>query len=116
MKAVLALAAQDEQALDWVNWALHLDQNNEENTRKYRCLQALLEIKWDESRDYSQYMTSLGLMYGKELSERCLDIVEGKIIFDGLHCPGLSLEGFDTHQKLLEGYKKLQAAKVKNWK
>jgi len=115
MKAVLALAAQDEQAIDWVNWALHLDQNNEENTRKYRCLQALLEIKWDDSRDYNEYMTSLGLMYGKELAQRCLDIVEGKIIFDGLHCPGLSLEGFETHQKLLEGYKKLQAAKANNW-
>lgn len=116
MKAMLALAAQDEQAIDWVNWTLHLDQNNQETTRKYRCLQALLEIKWDDSRDYNQYMKSLGLMYGKELSQRCLDIVEGRIIFDGLHCPGLSLEGFETHQKLLEGYKKLQAAKVKNWK
>lgn len=116
IKALLALAAQDEQALDWVNWALHLDQNNEVNKRKYRCLQALLEIKWDDSREYTQYMTSLGLMYGKELSQRCLDIVEGKVIFDGLHCPGLSLEGFETHKKLLDGYKKLQAAKVSNWK
>lgn len=116
MKAVLALAAQDEQAIDWVNWALHLDQNNEESTRKYRCLQALLEIKWDDSRDYNQYITSLGLMYGKKLSQRCLDIVEGKIVFDGLHCPGLNLDGFETHKKLLEGYKKLQAAKANNWK
>lgn len=115
MKAMLALAAQDEQAIDWVNWALHLDQNNEENTRKYRCLQALLEIKWDDTRQYNEYMRSLGLMYGKEMAERCLDIVEGKVIFDGLHCPGLGLAGFETHQKLLEGYKKLQKAKIENW-
>ncbi len=115
IKAMLALAAQDEQALDWVNWALLLDQNNEENTRKYRCLQALLEIKWHNDRDYSSYMNSLGLMYGKDMAKNCLAIVEGEVIFDGLHCPGLSLEGFETHQKLLDGYKKLQAAKVSNW-
>ncbi len=115
IKAMLALAAQDEQALDWVNWALHLDQNNEENTRKYRCLQALLEIKWHDDREYSAYLDSLGLMYGVDMTKRCLAIVEGEIIFDGLHCPGLSLEGFSTHQKLLEGYKKLQAAKASNW-
>jgi len=115
VKAMLALAAQDEQALDWVNWALHLDQNNEENTRKYRCLQALLEIKWHDDREYSAYLDSLGLMYGVDMTKRCLAIVEGEITFDGLHCPGLSLEGFNTHQKLLEGYKKLQAAKASNW-
>lgn len=115
MKAMLALAAQDEQAIDWVNWALHLDQNNEENTRKYRCLQALLEIKWDETRQYNDYLRSLGLMYGDDMAKQCLAIVEGEVIFDGLHCPGLSLEGFETHQKLLDGYKKLQAAKRNNW-
>jgi len=115
MKAMLALAAQDEQAIDWVNWALHLDQNNEENTRKYRCLQALLEIKWDDTRQYNDYMRSLGLMYGDDMAKQCLAIVEGEVVFDGLHCPGLSLEGFETHQKLLDGYKKLQTAKRNNW-
>jgi ribosomal protein S12 methylthiotransferase accessory factor len=114
VKAMLALAAQDEQAIDWVNWALHLDQNNEENTRKYRCLQALLEIKWDENRDYKPYLNSLGLMYGQAMMKNCLAIVEGDVIFDGLHCPGLGLEGFKTHGKLLEGYEKLQAAKRNN--
>lgn len=111
MKAMLALAAQNEEAIDWVNWALHLNQGNEESIRKYRCLQALVEVKWDDERQYSSYMKSLGLMYGKELAAKCLDIVEGNIIFDGLHCPGLGLEGFETHQKLLEGYQKLQTAK-----
>ena len=110
----MIFAAQDEQAIDWVNWALHLDQNNEENTRKYRCLQALLEIKWSEDRDYKPYLNSLGLMYGQAMMENCLAIVEGDVIFDGLHCPGLGLEGFKTHSKLLEGYEKLQAAKRNN--
>ena len=111
MKALLALAAQGEQAIDWINWALHLDQSNDANKRRFRCLQALLEIKWDTEREYKPYLTSLNLMYGKELTKKCLAIVEGELIFDGLHCPGLGLAGFETHKKLLEGYQKLQAAK-----
>ncbi|MCU4677349.1 30S ribosomal protein S12 methylthiotransferase accessory factor YcaO [Catenovulum sp. 2E275] len=115
LKALIAMAMQDERAIDWVNWCLHLDQLNEENTRKYRCLQALLEIKWDDNREYAPYLKSLGLMYGEALTQLCLDMVEAKVKFHGLHCPGLSLAGFNTHQKLLAGYKKLQAAKASNW-
>lgn len=115
IKAMLALAAQDEEAIEWVSWALLLDQNNAENVRKYRCISALLEIKWNEDRQYEDYIDSLRLMYGTELADKCIDIVEGKCVFDGLHCPGLGLEGFETHKKLIDGYKKLQAAKASNW-
>ncbi len=114
IKAMLALALEDERAIDWVNWCLHLDQASEENIRKFRCLLALLEIK-HSGRTYSDYLDSLSLMYGKELTNTCLNIVEGEITFYGLHCPGLSLEGFEMHKKLLAGYQKLQDAKIKNW-
>ncbi|WAJ72107.1 30S ribosomal protein S12 methylthiotransferase accessory factor YcaO [Catenovulum adriaticum] len=115
LKALIALAMQDERALDWVSWCLHLDQSKPDYVRKYRCIQALLEIKWDESKEYAPYLKSLGLMYGDDLVKLCLDMVEAKVVFHGLHCPGLNLEGFNTHQKLLAGYKKLQAAKTTNW-
>jgi len=115
MKAMLALAMEDERAIDWVTWCLHLDKTNDSNIRKFRCLLALLEIKWHDEREYDDYLDSLALMYGKELTQRCLDIVEGREVFYGLHCPGLSLEGFNTHKKLLAGYQKLQEAKRLNW-
>ncbi|WP_026052785.1 30S ribosomal protein S12 methylthiotransferase accessory factor YcaO [Gayadomonas joobiniege] len=115
LKALIALAIEDESAIDWVNWVLHLEQINEENIRKYRCLLALLEIKWDPEREYQPYLKSLALMYGQAQVQSCLEIVEGRLRFDGLHCPGLSLQGFNLHQKLIEGYQKLQRAKQKNW-
>ncbi len=115
IKAMLTLAAEDEQAIEWVDWCLHLDQLNEENTRKYRCLKALLEIKWDEDRSLEDYQDSLALMYGSAMTQLCIDIVDGKEVFHSLLCPGLGLEGFNTHKKLLEGYQKLQDAKVKYW-
>jgi|GEM_PF-2039643 len=58
-----------------------------------------MPFKWDDNREYAPYMNSLALMYGKEMSEDCLAIVEVKVIYDGLHCPGLGLEGFKTHGK-----------------
>lgn len=117
LKAMLCLAMQDyEQAYDWVDWCLHMDQLNDERIRHYRCLQALLDIKMHDEREYGHYEKSLGLMYGDDNVKTGIDIIEGNELFHGLHSPGLSLDGFDTHRKLLEGYQKLHKAKQNNWK
>ena len=117
LKAMLCLAIQDyDQANEWADWCLHMDQLGDERIRHYRCLRALLDIKIDNDRDYENYKTSLGLMYGEDTVNTCIDIIEGNVLFHGLHSPGLSLEGFETHNKLLEGYQKLHLAKQNNWK
>ena len=116
LKAMLCLAIGDmEQAMDWVEWCLHMDQLDAETARHYRCLLALLEIKYDDEREYAQYEDSLALMYGENNVRIGIDIIEGRENFYGLHSPGLSLDGFHTHQKLLEGYAKLHKAKQTNW-
>ncbi len=116
LKAMLYLALEDEEAIDWIDWCLALDQANEQTILHYRCLKALLEIKWDEERDYAQYTKGLALMYGQQNVDDSLRIVEGEMLFHNLHCPGLSLEGFVRHNALLAGYEKLQQAKRTNWK
>jgi ribosomal protein S12 methylthiotransferase accessory factor len=117
LKAMLCLAMEDfEQAIEWNEWCLHMDQLNDERIRYYRCLQALLEVKLDDDRDYHNYEDSLKLMYGNDNVKVAIDLIEGKEIFHGLHSPGLSLEGFNIHNKLLEGYQKLHKAKQTNWK
>ncbi len=116
LKAMLCLALQDfEQALEWIDWCLSMDQVDDERIRHYRCLQALLEIKLDDERDYHHYDKSLSLMYGEDNVRTGIDIIEARNKFHGLHSPGLSLEGFNTHQKLLEGYAKLHKAKQRYW-
>ncbi len=116
LKAMLALALQDfEQAAEWIDWSLSMDQLDEERTRHYRCLQALLAIRQDDTRDYGQFIDSLTLMYGADNVTTGIDLVEGRDVFHGIHSPGLSLDGFVTHQKLLEGYQKLHRAKQSNW-
>jgi len=116
IKTMLSLALQDEQALDWIDWCLALDQAGEASLRLYRCVKALLEIKWQDGRDYADYEQGLALMYGQQNVIDGMAIVEAKTVFHNLHCPGLSLEGFERHNMLLAGYEKLQQAKRNNWK
>jgi len=117
LKAMLSLAIKDyDQAMEWNEWCLHMDQLDDERIRYYRCLQALLEIKLDDEREYAAYESSLNLMYGEQNVKTGIDVIEGKELFYGLHSPGLSLDGFNTHKKLLEGYRKLHKAKQTNWK
>jgi len=116
LKAMLCLALQDyEQAIEWNDWCLQMDQLDDERIRFYRCLQALLEIKQDASRQYEQYTDSLNLMYGNDTVAAGIKLLEGEDNFYGLHSPGLSLDGFVTHNKLLAGYAKLHKAKMDNW-
>jgi ribosomal protein S12 methylthiotransferase accessory factor len=116
LKAMLCLAMQDSMAIDWVDWCIQIEQLGEQRTSEYRCIQALLEIKHDETRSFDDYHDSLSLMYGEMTVNLGIDMVEGRAVFHGLHSPGLSLEGFQLHKRLLDGYRKLHKAKQANWK
>ena len=115
LKAMLCLALKNNEAIEWVNWIIQIDQLDKHSTLFYSCLQALLEINSDAHRKLEDYIDSLKLMFGEQTLADCLDVISGKENFFGLHSPGLSLDGFVTHQKLLEGYKKLHLAKQNNW-
>jgi ribosomal protein S12 methylthiotransferase accessory factor len=112
LKAMIALATQEyERALEWVVWTLYTAQLNEASLRHYRCLQALLEIALDEEREFFEYEEALSLMYGSDCLAVTQELISGSECFYGLHSPGLSLEGFKTHQRLISVYKKLHRAK-----
>ncbi len=115
LKAMLCLALGDlEQALEWVDWCLHMDALTVCRLHIYNCLKAMLELKLDESREYDDYEDALDKLYGKEYVSICSQLVDGSVTFHGLHSPGLSMEGFETHQELLNCYEKLHQFKLKN--
>ena len=117
LKAMLLLACGDlDEALNWVDWCLHMDQLTVCRLHIYNCLKVLLEIELDESRNNSDFTDGLDKLYGPEYTSICRRILDGTEVFHGLHSPGLSLDGFEEHKKLLEGYKKLHLAKQNNWK
>ncbi len=115
LKAMLNLALGSEEAITWVDWCLQIDQLDTKANLLYQCIQTLLEIKFDDSRQLADYCDSLIQMYGEETLNTARAISDGKETFYGLHSPGLSLEGFNLHNKLLHGYQKLQHAKSTNW-
>ena len=108
LKAMICLALGHEESADWVDWCLQLDQLSPARQQLYHCLSVLLDL--DEQR-LTQLDTSLQQLFGIELFTRSKKIISKEITFDGLHSPGLSLEGFALHQKLLNGYGKLQSMK-----
>ena len=112
LKAMLHLALGDAQsAKEWNRWSLHMPDLNKERTLHHRCLEAMLEIKLDEEKNFKDYVKSLVLMYGEDTLQYCVDIINRKEVFHGLHSPGLSLDGFESHKKLLDVYRKLHKAK-----
>ena len=112
VKAMLYLALNEQLALDWVEWCLTLEDITEHQLKHYRCVKALLEIKWHDGRDYDDYLKGLAVLYGEHTAERALATVEGIKVFEGLPSPGKELMGFERHQNLLKAYKKLQKVKL----
>jgi ribosomal protein S12 methylthiotransferase accessory factor len=116
LKAMLYLAlGAYEEALTWVTWCKHMAVLEESRANVYRCLDALLVIKLEE-KELDDYKSSLVLMYSQECMDICLDIMRKKVKFYGLHSPGLSLEGFEKHQALLDGYAKVHESKISYYK
>lgn len=116
LKAMLNLAIGDlEQATEWVDWCLHMDQLTVCRLHLYNCLKILLDIRQDDSREHDDFLDGLNKLYGNEYVSICIKIMEGSETFHGLHSPGLSLDGFELHKELLKGYAKLHKAKIDNW-
>lgn len=111
IKAMLCLVLQDEAALDWVEWCLTLEDLTEHRLKHYRCVKALLEIKWDDEREYDDYRKGLALLYGEQITQDALAVVEGQKAFEGLIASSLKLNGFKQHLQLLTAYEKLHMIK-----
>jgi ribosomal protein S12 methylthiotransferase accessory factor len=116
LKAMLNLALKNHEAMEWIDWCIQIDQLDSDSTRFYMCIQALLEIEMDDGRELLDYTDSLRLMFSRQTLDDAFEVISGKENFFGLHSPGLSMDGFKTHAKLLDGYKKLHLAKQNNWK
>jgi len=119
LKAMLALAAGDlEQALIWTEWTMEFNQSifSAERANYYRCLQTLLLLSQEESRDPLQYHTAFVRMYGQDAVDNASAAISGEAPFYGLQSVDSDLNAFPAHQSLLAAYEKLQKAKRLYWK
>lgn len=119
LKAMLALAGGDlEQALIWTEWTIEFNASifTSERANYYRCLQNLLLLAQEESREPLQYHHAFTRMYGAEALEAASAAISGEEPFYGLQPVDSELQAFPAHHALLRAYEKLQRAKARYWK
>lgn len=118
LKAMLALAGGDtEQALIWTEWTIEFNNSifSAERANYYRCLQTLLLLSQETTRDPAQYHDAFARMYGLEALDAASAALCGEAPFYGLQPVDSDLEAFPAHQSLLRAYEKLQRAKIRFW-
>ena len=86
-----------------------------ERANYYRCLINTIELFLDENREPEQYRMVFEKMYGKSAVDFSWEIMLGGNPFYDLAADDEYLQQFESHQKLLAAYAKLQKAKRENW-
>ncbi|TFH87252.1 OsmC domain/YcaO domain-containing protein [Billgrantia azerbaijanica] len=113
LKLLLNLAlGQHEEALERVEMFLQFHDNTAERELFYRAVQAVLEIALDDELELSDYLYNLRRMFGTETMDAVVGSVTGDVRFHGLTPTSLALEGLEKHQRLIESYQKLHAARA----
>jgi len=108
----LALSQLDE-AHELVGAFLQYNDNTVERRLFYQALNAVLEIELDDGLELDDYEVNLRRMFGNERMDTVMGAVDGSTRFPGLTQTSIKLEGLDRHQRLIDSYRKLHAARAK---
>lgn len=94
-------------AKEFVEMFFSFNDNTPSRRRFYQLLNVVLDIEIDDSLKRDDYKSSLIRMYGEQLYQDALDVVDKKKNFYGLQKTDNKLNGLEKHQKLIESYIKL---------
>jgi ribosomal protein S12 methylthiotransferase accessory factor len=113
LKLLIHLALkQFEAAHELVESFLQYNENTVERGLFYQALNAVLEVLLDDELELDDYVVNFRRMFGEPRMEAVLGSVDGSVRFFGLTPTSLKLEGLDRHQRLIDSYKKLHAARA----
>jgi ribosomal protein S12 methylthiotransferase accessory factor len=113
LKLLIHLAlAQHAQAHDLVGSFLQYNDNTVERRLFYQALNVVLEVTLGEDLALADYAVNFRRMFGNERMDAAIGSVDGSVRFHGLTPTSLQLETLDRHQRLLDSYKKLHAARA----
>ncbi|NWB96237.1 OsmC domain/YcaO domain-containing protein [Pseudomonas gingeri] len=101
-----------EEAKDLVEAFLQYNDNTVERGLFYQALNVVLEVQLDEDLELSDYEVNFRRMFGNPRMDAVIGSVEGSVRFYGLTPTSMKLEGLDRHQRLIDSYKKLHAARA----
>lgn len=114
LKLLIHLALQQfEEAKELVETFLQYNDNTLERKLFYQALNVVLEVELDDELELDDYVVNFRRMYGKERMDAALGSVDGSVRFFGLTPTSMQLEGLDRHQRLIDSFKKLHAARAR---
>ena len=114
LKLLIHLALkQFDEAHELVGAFLQYNDNTVERRLFYQALNAVLEIELGDGLELNDYEVNLRRMFGKERMDAVIGSVDGSVRFPGLTPTSIKLEGLDRHQRLIDSYKKLHAARAR---
>jgi ribosomal protein S12 methylthiotransferase accessory factor len=114
LKLLISLALQQfEEAQELTGAFLQYNDNTVERGLFYQALHAVLEVELDDDLELDDYIVNFRRMFGHPRIDAALGSVDGSVRFHGLTPTSMKLEGLDRHQRLVDSYKKLHAARAK---
>ncbi|HWU98268.1 MAG TPA: OsmC domain/YcaO domain-containing protein [Oxalicibacterium sp.] len=113
LKLLIRLALQQfEEVHELVGAFLQYNDNTVERGLFYQALNVVLEVMQDDELELDDYVVNFRRMFGDARMDAVLGSVNGSVRFFGLTPTSMKLEGLDRHQRLLDSYKKLHAARA----
>ncbi len=114
LKLLIHLALkQFEDAHDLVSAFLQYNDNTVERRLFYQAMDAVLTVTLDDELALEDYVANFRRMYGNARMDAVLGSVDGNVRFFGLTPTSMALEGLDRHDRLLDSYRKLHAARAR---
>ncbi len=114
LKLLIHLALkQFAEAKDLVEAFLQYNENTLERGLFYQAMNVVLEVVLDDELELDDYEVNFRRMFGDEKMDAAMGSVDGSVRFFGLTPTSMKLEGLDRHQRRIDSYKKLHAARAK---
>ena len=113
LKLLVYLALKQlEDAKEMVEMLLQYNDNTVERGLFFQALNVVLEVTLEDDLELADFEVNFRRMFGNERMDAAIGSVEGSVRFYGLTPTSMQLEGLERHQRLIESYKKLHAARA----
>ncbi|TBU99843.1 OsmC domain/YcaO domain-containing protein [Stutzerimonas kirkiae] len=113
LKLLIHLALQRlEEAKELVEAFLQYNDNTVERGLFYQAMNVALEVVLDDELEMGDYQANFRRMFGNPRMDAVLGSLDGSVRFFGLAPTSMKLEGLDRHQRLIDSYRKLHAARA----
>jgi ribosomal protein S12 methylthiotransferase accessory factor len=114
LKLLIHLALKHTEAThELVGAFLQYNDNTVARKLFYQALNVVLEVLLDDELELADYMVNFRRMFGNPQMDAVMGSVDGTVRFFGLTPTGMHLDSLDRHQRHIDSFKKLHAARAK---